>query len=519
MEYFAQMDADAMSLIDTMSNEERHELDLFLNSDRQDCAMDINLKTEPGCGLPDLDHLDSNQDYNTLQWMQPNNLGGQFRDENESENTDPNLLVNPQTVIPVDIYVNTVASDSPSLPNITGVESVCSSSGVAQTLPNNIQLVTVSNHGGIEVSQSQNSVVYHHVTFSTQQQNIPLLSKTVMSPSQSSPVLVGHLQNGLPPQSRPIISLPAVQSAIEQGQEDEKKKMEKVFPKPVYSYSCLIALALKNSVSGNLPVSEIYTFMTENYPYFKTAPDGWKNSVRHNLSLNKCFQKAETPKQTKPTSTTKKGCLWALNPAKIEKMEEEIVKWRQKDPKTLQHSMAHPEKLELIESGRAGVGTSKNNNSSTNMTATSTPITIHIPESSVHSSLSTPLQHPSTPNHQSQTPDVFMSDLRDINVSSQFGVDPALSELASGLWDDDINCDLGLDLVNSPLCVATVASPMGSCNSPLPHHPTTPSGQYGGHASYHGTCFYASSPVQLGSPSTIPNNMFYATPSPRTLFA
>lgn len=36
---------------------------------------------------------------------------------------------------------------------------------------------------------------------------------------------------------------------------------EKVYPKPAYSYSCLIAMALKNSRTGSLPVSEIYNFM------------------------------------------------------------------------------------------------------------------------------------------------------------------------------------------------------------------------------------------------------------------
>lgn len=36
---------------------------------------------------------------------------------------------------------------------------------------------------------------------------------------------------------------------------------DKVYPKPAYSYSCLIAMALKNSRTGSLPVSEIYNFM------------------------------------------------------------------------------------------------------------------------------------------------------------------------------------------------------------------------------------------------------------------
>ncbi|XP_017269287.1 forkhead box protein N4 [Kryptolebias marmoratus] len=124
----------------------------------------------------------------------------------------------------------------------------------------------------------------------------------------------------------------------------EQELQPKTFPKPIYSYSCLIAMALKNSKTGSLPVSEIYSFMKEHFPYFKTAPDGWKNSVRHNLSLNKCFEKVEN----KTSSSSRKGCLWALNPAKIDKMEEEMQKWKRKDLPAIRRSMANPDELDKL---------------------------------------------------------------------------------------------------------------------------------------------------------------------------
>ncbi|XP_041732492.1 forkhead box protein N1-like [Coregonus clupeaformis] len=124
----------------------------------------------------------------------------------------------------------------------------------------------------------------------------------------------------------------------------QDSSMQSLFPKPIYSYSILIFMALRNSKTGSLPVSEIYGFMTEHFPYFKTAPDGWKNSVRHNLSLNKCFEKVEN----KIGNSSRKGCLWALNPAKIEKMQEELHKWSRKDPLTVRKSMARPEDLDRL---------------------------------------------------------------------------------------------------------------------------------------------------------------------------
>ena len=74
----------------------------------------------------------------------------------------------------------------------------------------------------------------------------------------------------------------------------------------------------------------LFFYFSEHFPYFKTAPTGWKNSVRHNLSLNKCFEKIEKPSAN--GTNQRKGCLWAMNPAKIQKMDEEVAKVVKKRP-------------------------------------------------------------------------------------------------------------------------------------------------------------------------------------------
>lgn len=62
-------------------------------------------------------------------------------------------------------------------------------------------------------------------------------------------------------------------------------------PKPPHSYIALITTAILSSPNKRLTLTEINTYLVENYEFFRGTYQGWKNSVRHNLSFNKCFVK------------------------------------------------------------------------------------------------------------------------------------------------------------------------------------------------------------------------------------
>lgn len=63
--------------------------------------------------------------------------------------------------------------------------------------------------------------------------------------------------------------------------------------KPPLSFACMIFMAVESSPTKTLPVKDIYEWVMWKFPYYRNAPSGWKNSVRHNLSLNKCFKKVD----------------------------------------------------------------------------------------------------------------------------------------------------------------------------------------------------------------------------------
>ena len=63
--------------------------------------------------------------------------------------------------------------------------------------------------------------------------------------------------------------------------------------KPPLSFACMIFMAIESYPSKTLPVKDIYEWIMWRFPYYRSAAPGWKNSVRHNLSLNKCFKRVD----------------------------------------------------------------------------------------------------------------------------------------------------------------------------------------------------------------------------------
>lgn len=80
--------------------------------------------------------------------------------------------------------------------------------------------------------------------------------------------------------------------------------------KPNYPLPTLIKLAIYDSPRGRLTLQEIYQALEDRFEWFRQRTDelSWKNSIRHNLSLRKCFLKVQ-----RPITEPGKGSYWMID--------------------------------------------------------------------------------------------------------------------------------------------------------------------------------------------------------------
>ncbi|XP_074972294.1 forkhead box protein R1 isoform X1 [Phalacrocorax aristotelis] len=97
-------------------------------------------------------------------------------------------------------------------------------------------------------------------------------------------------------------------------------KIEGGWPRPPLNYCILITLALCNSTSGSLTVQQIYQFTRLHFPFFQTAPESWKNTIRHNLCFSSSFEKTTG---CMCGEGNRKSCLWKLTPEGHRRFQEE----------------------------------------------------------------------------------------------------------------------------------------------------------------------------------------------------
>lgn len=83
--------------------------------------------------------------------------------------------------------------------------------------------------------------------------------------------------------------------------------------KPPHSYAQLIGQAILQSEEQMLTLSNIYEYIKDHYAFFRNTSSGWQNSIRHNLSLNKCFEKV-----ARRTDEPGKGMKWKITDSERE---------------------------------------------------------------------------------------------------------------------------------------------------------------------------------------------------------
>ncbi|KAJ8409250.1 hypothetical protein AAFF_G00234480 [Aldrovandia affinis] len=101
--------------------------------------------------------------------------------------------------------------------------------------------------------------------------------------------------------------------------------------RPPFTYASLIRQAILESPEKQLTLNEIYNWFTRMFAYFRRNAATWKNAVRHNLSLHKCFVRVENVK----------GAVWTVDELEFQKRRPQKISGSPALVKNMQTSLGY----------------------------------------------------------------------------------------------------------------------------------------------------------------------------------
>ncbi|EGX91643.1 forkhead transcription factor Fkh1/2, putative [Cordyceps militaris CM01] len=315
------------------------------------------------------------------------------------------------------------------------------------------------------VLPSEITPLHVHPTF-LQRSGLPADMPTSRRQPAIAPATADYKRPGTPPPTRrndfksPAVSTPAViigASGVDLSIDDNQHI------KPQYSYAQMITQAIVNAQDEKLNLNGIYTYIMDTYSYYRNQQAaGWQNSIRHNLSLNKSFDKV-----ARSTDEPGKGMKWQIVPEAREEMIRNAYKVGRGGHRG-SSAPSSPNQLNYITQGPKDMA---GRDTPTGRKRRASPLTSPVPRSSLRMSQSTPNRSDRSGLNATLTADgsPLPRPRKTMDAESSFaGYQPQSPTLTSSYQDDN-----SAFVTPAPPRIHPRLAPPSTAQRPSQHMPTS----------------------------------------------
>uniref|UniRef100_A0A096MFT7 Forkhead box protein P2-like n=1 Tax=Poecilia formosa TaxID=48698 RepID=A0A096MFT7_POEFO len=161
--------------------------------------------------------------------------------------------------------------------------------------------------------QNKKSSYFDISSLSFQLRPTPLAGKASLSLRHQRPLSAA----GSPPQGheRAVAGHRHHPLVFSLSSENEYELYQNTDIRPPFTYAALIRQAITEASDMQLTLNEIYNWFTRTFAYFRRNAATWKNAVRHNLSLHKCFVRVENVK----------GAVWTVDEEEYQRRRSQKI--------------------------------------------------------------------------------------------------------------------------------------------------------------------------------------------------